>query len=55
MNRFNPDKVVATPGALVALEASGESFFDYFTRYMAGATSFKQIVTADWAAESQRC
>jgi hypothetical protein len=35
-NRFNPGQVVATPGALAALEASGESFFDYVTRRPSG-------------------
>lgn len=28
VNRFNPGQVVATPDALAALEASGESLFD---------------------------
>ena len=36
MNRFNLGQVVATPGALAALEASGESFFDYLTRHLSG-------------------
>ena len=36
MNRFNPGQVVATPGALAALEASGESLFDYLTRHLLG-------------------
>ena len=37
MNRFNPGQVVATPGALAALEASGESLlFDYLTRKLSG-------------------
>ena len=36
MNRFNPGQVVATPGALAALEASGESLFDYLTRHLSG-------------------
>ena len=36
MNRFNPGQMVATPGALAALEASGESFFDYLTQHLSG-------------------
>ena len=36
MNRFNLGQVVATPGALAALEASGESLFDYLTRHLSG-------------------
>jgi hypothetical protein len=36
VNRFNPGKVVATPGALAALEASGESLFDYLDRHLSG-------------------
>ena len=36
MNRFNPGQVVATPGALAALEASGESLSDYLTRHLSG-------------------
>jgi hypothetical protein len=36
VNRLNPGKVVATPGALVALEASGESLFDYLMRHLSG-------------------
>ena len=36
MNGFNPGQVVATPGALAALEASGESLFDYLTRHLSG-------------------
>jgi hypothetical protein len=36
VNRFNPGQVVATPGALAALEASGESLFDYLTRHLSG-------------------
>jgi len=34
VNRFNPGQVVTTPGALAALEASGESLFDYLTRHL---------------------
>jgi hypothetical protein len=36
VNRFNPGQGVATPGALAALEASGESLFDYLTRHLSG-------------------
>ena len=36
MNRFNPGQVVATPGALAAFEASGESLLDYLQRHLAG-------------------
>ena len=36
MNRFNPGKVVATPGAFAAWEASGESLFDYLARHLDG-------------------
>ena len=36
MNRFSPGKVVATPGALAALAASGESLFDYLARHLSG-------------------
>jgi hypothetical protein len=36
MNRFSPGKVVATPGALAAAEASGESFLSYLQRHLAG-------------------
>ena len=36
MNRFNPGQVVATPGALAALEASGESLSDYIARHLSG-------------------
>jgi len=32
VNRFNPGQVVATPGALAALEASGESLLVYLQR-----------------------
>jgi hypothetical protein len=34
--RFNPGQLVATPGALAALEASGESLFDYLQRHLSG-------------------
>ena len=36
MNRFTPGQVVATPGALAAFEASGESLFDYLARHLSG-------------------
>jgi hypothetical protein len=36
VSRFNPGKAVATPGALAAFEASGESLFDYLTRHLSG-------------------
>ena len=36
MNRFNPGRVVATPGALAAIGVSGESLFDYLTRHLSG-------------------
>ena len=36
MTRFNPGQVVATPGALAALEASGESLLTYLHRHLAG-------------------
>jgi hypothetical protein len=36
MNRFTPGQVVATPGVLAALEASGESLLTYLQRHLAG-------------------
>lgn len=36
MSRFNPGQVVATPGALAALEASGESLSTYLQRHLSG-------------------
>jgi hypothetical protein len=33
---FTLGQVVATPGALATLEASGESLFDYLTRHLLG-------------------
>lgn len=36
MNRFNPGQVVATPGALAALEASGDSLLSYLQRHLSG-------------------
>ena len=36
MNRFKLGQVVATPGALAALEASGESLLNYVQRHVSG-------------------
>jgi hypothetical protein len=36
VNRFKIGEVVATPGALAALEASGESLLDYVQRHVSG-------------------
>ena len=36
MNRFNPGQVVATPSALAAFEASGESLLTYLQRHLSG-------------------
>ena len=36
MNSFDPGQVVATPAALAALEASGESLFGYPARHFSG-------------------
>jgi len=36
VNRFKLGQVVATPGALAALEASGESLSDYVQRHVSG-------------------
>jgi hypothetical protein len=36
VNRFKSGQVVATPGALAALEASGESLSDYIHRHLSG-------------------
>jgi hypothetical protein len=36
MNRFNLGQTVATPGALAALEASGESVSTYLNRHVSG-------------------
>jgi len=36
VNRFNPGQVVATPGGLAALEASGESLLTYLQRHLSG-------------------
>lgn len=35
-HRFNPGQLVATPGALTAFAASGESPFDYLQRHLPG-------------------
>jgi len=34
--KFQPGRIVATPGALAALEASGEAPFDYLSRHIQG-------------------
>lgn len=36
MNRFQLGQVVATPGALAAIEASGESVSTYLNRHVSG-------------------
>jgi hypothetical protein len=36
VNRFNPGQVVATPGALAVLEASGESLLVHLQRHLSG-------------------
>jgi hypothetical protein len=36
VTRFKPGQVVATPGALAALEASGESLLTYLQRHLSG-------------------
>jgi len=36
VNRFKLGQVVATPGVLAALEASGESLLDYVERHVSG-------------------
>jgi hypothetical protein len=36
VNRFNPGHVVATPGALAVLEASGKSLLGYLARHLSG-------------------
>jgi hypothetical protein len=36
VTRFHPGEVVATPGALAALEASGESLLSYLERHLSG-------------------
>lgn len=36
MSRFTPGQVVATPGALAALAASGESLLNYLKRHLSG-------------------
>lgn len=35
-HRFNPGRLVATPGALAEFEAAGESPFDYLQRHLSG-------------------
>jgi hypothetical protein len=34
--KFQPGHILATPGALAALEASGEALFDYLSRHIQG-------------------
>lgn len=34
--KFQPGRIVATPGALAVLEASGEAPFDYLVRHING-------------------
>ncbi len=34
--KFQPGRIVATPGALAALEASGEAPFEYLVRHING-------------------
>ena len=36
MNRFNPGQVVATPGALAALEKAGQQPGDFLARHVSG-------------------
>ena len=36
LKRFDPGQVVATPGALAAFEASGDSLLDYLERHLSG-------------------
>jgi hypothetical protein len=36
MNRFSPGELIATPGAVAAAAASGESLADYLERHLAG-------------------
>ena len=46
MNKFNPGKVVATPGALAALEASGDDLSTYVARHQSG--DWGDIDADDW-------
>jgi len=50
VNTFNPGQVVATPGALAALEASGESLLAYLERHLSGDWG---DVNADDAQENE--
>jgi len=36
VNLFDPGQIVATPGALSAAEASGDSLLDYIQRHLSG-------------------
>ena len=50
MNRFQSGQVVATPGALAAIEASGESVSTYLNRHVSGDWG---VVDADDAKENE--
>jgi hypothetical protein len=50
VNRFNSGQVVATPGALAALEASGESLLGYLTWHLSGDWG---DVNAEYARENE--
>jgi len=49
---FTLGQVVATPGALAALEASGESLFDYVARHLSG--DWGDVDSEDLAAFAQQ-
>jgi hypothetical protein len=50
MNRFDLGQTVATPGALAAMEASGESVSTYLSRHVSGDWG---TVDADDARENE--
>jgi hypothetical protein len=50
MNRFKLGQTVATPGALAAIEASGESVSTYLSRHVSGDWG---VVDADDARENE--
>jgi hypothetical protein len=50
VNRFQSGQVVATPGALAAIEASGESVSTYLNRHVSGDWG---VVDADDAKENE--
>jgi hypothetical protein len=50
VNRFQPGQVVATPGALAAIEASGESVSTYLNRHVSGDWG---VVEAEDARENE--